>query len=239
MDRKHETVIFNWEALLRCHFPLAVTCIISLVMAIAHKHAAILVFIIPCEFYTLVLALFMTRIQNFFSRRAELDFNDEGLNITEYHLKSGVLLNNYSINWADMNSYQYYDSGSGDAINLKLYFNNGKSKLLKFRGENISFDEALADENSLFRILQSFIKNYNDTSGGHMISFHKFFIIRGSGNILIWSWSIIGIALFIDNLLSNGKAPFVWLFAGPIFTLMFMALKRKYNGIYDRIVALG
>jgi len=43
----------------------------------------------------------------------------------------------------------------------------------------------------------------------------------------------------IDNLLSNGKAPFVWLFAGPIFTLMFMALKRKYNGIYDRIVALG
>ena len=124
---------------------------------------------------TLLPFLFASNIQDLFSRRAELEFLTDCLNITEYHLKNGDLKNHYSIRWADLISYKYYNAGKVDIVNLKFYFKNGKSKLLKFRGEKKRMENASENEISLRSLIESSIEEYNSRSNEVASTVHKLF----------------------------------------------------------------
>ena len=239
MNKKQDSIIFNANALGKYLFLILLINIILLILHVQYNIIPIIILLIPFYAILIILGLFTSQTQNLFSRRAVLEFYDDRLDVAEYHLKNDTLLNNYSISWADINSYQYYDAGRGDIINLKLYFNNGKSKLMKFRGENISINEAIANENSLFRILHSFIKNYNSKSNDHKIYFREFFMMTNGGYIFIWGIPIACAITFLIRLSLNDKAAFIWLFVGLMLTPMFVALKKKHTTTYDKIIALG
>ena len=197
------------------------------------------IFLVIALFFaaTVLPGLFKDRVQNLFSSRAVLEFTADGINITEYHLRKDILLNSYSINWCDVSAYKYYDAGRSDIVNLKFYFRNGESKLLKFR-EDVDIDDAIADENSLWGILHTCIKNYNN-SANDKIGLKRFFINTRAGDLFIWSVAVICALAFCIHLRFHEKAPFIWLALGALDTFIFISLKKKYRLIYDKMIALN
>ena len=239
MHKQHDGIIFNAYAATRCLLLILLVEIILLILKVQYNMIPAIIVLIPYFAAVIIPGFFMSQTQNLFSRRVVLEFNDDQLDVTEYRLKNDILLNRYSVSWADVNAYQYYDAGRGDIVNLKLYFNSGKNKLMKFRGENISINEAIANESSLFGILHSFIKNYNSKSNGHKIYFRKFFMMTTGGYIFIWGIPIAGAVTFLIQLSLHKKEAFIWLFVGLLITAMFVALKKKHTITYNKIIALG
>ena len=239
MNKQHESIIFNAAAAARYMllFPLAELILVAVHLEY-HIIPAILV-VAPYLVVLLVPLLFTRSVRDLFSTRVVLDFTDDHLIITEYNLKNGTLLRTYSISWADINSYQYYDAGKGDIVNLKLYFNNGRSRLLKFRGENILINEAMANEDSLFMVVHSFTKSYNSRSNDHKIYFRKFFMMTAGGAIFTWVIPLGFAAIALILFALHKKAPFIWLVPGLVITPTFITLKKKQTATYQKIIALG
>lgn len=106
----------------------------------------------------LCLVFLAGKFRNLFTYDTSIQFDKEGMKLTEFGKDGETIRKEEAINWQDLAGYRFYFGRKG-VIQLFLYFRNGKSRTLFFNDEQ-SEAEAMK-ERSLFSILYAFITSYN------------------------------------------------------------------------------
>ncbi len=167
--------------------------------------------------------LFQKRFKYIFTRRLELEFDDQAFSIKEYKITDNTFIKEITINWADVKSYKCYFSTS-DVTYLVIYLRNGSSKSFSFKDEK-SQEQAIS-EKSVFSILYYFIKQYNlGKQPEEEISFKPAFLTTRLGAFVLSSVIILAIAGIIIHIIlqpKNSMFSFV-----SLFIILGLVLKRK------------
>ncbi|WP_158797323.1 hypothetical protein [Pedobacter sp. L105] len=120
--------------------------------------------------------LFQKKFKSIFTRRVELEFNNQSFLIEEYKLKDDVLVKELNISWSDIKFYKCSFSTSKITY-LVVFFKDGSSKSFSFIDEK-NQDQAI-NEKSGFSLFFYFVNQYNlDHQSEEGISLKPIFLQR-------------------------------------------------------------
>ncbi|MBS1524144.1 MAG: hypothetical protein JST19_00760 [Bacteroidetes bacterium] len=179
--------------------------------------------------------LFQKRFKRIFTRRVELEFDDESFSIKEYHLTDDVLIKQTDIAWRDIKSYKCYFSASSVTY-LTIYLENGSNKSFSFK-DGKDQDEAVS-EKSAFSIFYYFVKQYNSNKeADQKIYITPGFLTTRPGLFLL---CILGALVSVGIILHIILQPKSSLFSvmGLFIVLGLVVKRKKDKDFYDKISQL-
>ena len=140
--------------------------------------------------------LFVKKVKQWNTKKAILEFNDEGFSIIVRSLRKDFLIKERQYKWREIGQYKIYFTPS-KLTYLDIYLRNGSYKEFGFR-DNKDFEESNKEE-SVFSVFNTFVKAYNSNKESKdKIVLTGGFLVSKKGLILL---VLIGILILIDSIL--------------------------------------
>jgi len=176
--------------------------------------------------------LFQKSFKNYFTRRVELEFDNQEFLVKEYNLDTDVLINELNFFWADIQSFKCSFSSS-NTIYLVIYLKGGSSKSFSFKDEKDQ-EEAL-NEKSVFSIFYYYVRQYNsDKKQEEEITLKPGFLTTKPGAFVLYSLVILAVIGIVIHFVLAPKT-FMLSFMS-FFIIMGLLVKRKTDkDLYNKI----
>nr|WP_199083284.1 hypothetical protein [Pedobacter sp. ASV19] len=166
--------------------------------------------------------LFQKRVKEAFTRNIELTFDDKNFLIQEYGVKSGSLIKELTIPWAEMESYKC--SFSSGVTYLTIGLRDGSTNNLSFKEEKTQ--EQIINEKSVFSIFYYYVKQYNsDKQQEDIIILKPGFLTTSAGAFVLYSVATLAVVAIVIHLVLAPKT-FGLSFMG-FFIIIGLLVKRK------------
>jgi len=179
--------------------------------------------------------LVQKRYKKLFTRNITLAFDNQGFSISEYTLDGNLLVNDKSINWADMKGYKCYISAS-NVTYMVIYLQNGSKKSFSFKDEKDQ-DQAI-NEKSIFSIVHYFVKQYNsDKEPNAKICIKPPFLVTKSGVFLLYALFALTLLAITLHFIMQPKTS-IFSFMGLFIVLGLMVKRKKDKEFYGKISQL-
>jgi hypothetical protein len=177
--------------------------------------------------------LFQKRFRYIFTRRLELEFDDQAFSIKEYKITDNTFIKEITVNWAAIKSYKCYFSTS-DVTYLAIYLRNGSSKSFSFKDEKNQ--EQAISEKSAFSILYYFIKQYNlGKQSEEGISFKPAFLTTKLGAFVLYSVITLAIAGIVVHVILQPKTSMFSFIS--LFIILGLVMKRKTDMAFSNKIS--
>lgn len=210
---------------------IALVSIVIITARYIHSEAFVVIgWVLVCS----VPFLFQKAYKQMFSRRVELEFNNQNFTVKEYKIKDDILVKEFTITWAEIHSYKCSFSSQVTYITVRLH--NGLKYGMSFKEEKTQ--EQVINEKSVFSIFYYYISQYNSNKQQEdKIVLQPGFLTTNSGALLLYSLTAVAIGEIIIHIV----------FAPSSFMLSFMSffiiigllLKRKTDkDLYNKMVQL-
>lgn len=220
------------KAFLYC-FPIYVLITGVIIVVFRHLHmpafgvtAWIIVSLVPF--------LFQIRVKELFTKNIELTFDNQIFIIQEYAIRSGSLLKETNISWAEIQSFKcsfssgvtYITIRLRDRSNNNLSFKEGKTQ------------EQILSEKSVFSIFYYYVRQYNRNQlPEDAIVLKPGFLTTKLGALLLYSLTGLAIASIIIHIKLAPRTFMLSFMSG--FIIIGLVVKRKNDkDLYNRISQL-
>jgi len=175
--------------------------------------------------------IFQKRFQEAFTRNIELTFDDKSFLIQEYAIKSGSLIKEVAITWAEIESFKCSFSSEVTYITIRL--RNGSTNNLSFKEEKTQ--EQMINEKSVFSIFYYYVRQYNsDKPQEDAITLKPGFLTTKPGAFVLYSLVILAIVGIVIHFVLAPKT-FMLSFMS-FFIIIGLLVKRKTDkDLYNKI----
>ena len=175
--------------------------------------------------------LFQERVKKAFTRNIELTFDNQTFLIQEYVIKSGSLIKEVTIPWAEMKFFKC--SFSSEVIYLTLGLRDGSTNNLSFKDERTQ--EQLINDKSVFSIFYYYVRQYNsDKQLEGTITLKPGFLTTKAGAFVLYSVAAFAIVAIVIHFVLAPKT-FGMSFMS-FFIIMGLLVKRKTDkDFYNKI----
>ena len=179
--------------------------------------------------------LFQKGYKRLFTRRVELEFDNQYFLIKEYTVKNDVLVKELTIAWTEIQSYKCSFSSS-NVIYLVIYLRDGSTKSFSFKDEKNQ--EQAINEKSVFSIFNYYVGQYNlNKQSESEITLKPGFLTTKSGAFVLYGLAILAVVGIVIHFALAPKT-FMLSFMS-FFIIMGLLVKRKTDKtLYNKISQL-
>ena len=176
--------------------------------------------------------LFKKNLQLYLCNKALIVFDKSQIHIAEYSLIKENLINEFTISWNDVKSYNFSIS-TQKITKLSICLKN-KNKTFYFNDYK-DLEQAMK-EKSVFSIFFSFVKEFNKgKQPGEQILFEPGFLITKSGDFLLYALIFLAISDLVIHLIISPSTSYFSMIIGFFFVSLVINARLRDLKFYASV----